>query len=217
MPPKRRRRMPKRAPAHRSRVPCSLPRALRKSKTWVITIHQLCFIYTLLIPNSLFLVWLVLGSTVQWGGREGALQWARWFVHSARQLGRSLHLLAELQAEQLCAARAHRAGSGWVAVSRKIFYNTQLNCLSLSLYLSLFLPLSFCLIAGTFSFGSYAKFKSQTITEFIEKAVEHSRSGRCVFHIANMMIHYMYIYLCSVLDICSFCIVDRNTDQCVCN
>ena len=33
---------------------------------------------------------------------------------------------------------------------------------------------------GTFSFGSYAKFKSQTITEFIEKAVEHSRSGRFV-------------------------------------
>ncbi|EDW62477.2 uncharacterized protein Socs16D [Drosophila virilis] len=34
---------------------------------------------------------------------------------------------------------------------------------------------------GTFSFGSYAKFKSQTITEFIEKAVEHSRSGRYLF------------------------------------
>uniref|UniRef100_A0A034VYJ6 Suppressor of cytokine signaling 7 n=1 Tax=Bactrocera dorsalis TaxID=27457 RepID=A0A034VYJ6_BACDO len=33
----------------------------------------------------------------------------------------------------------------------------------------------------TFSFGSYAKFKSQTITEFIEKAVEHSRSGRYLF------------------------------------
>ncbi|XP_075155166.1 suppressor of Cytokine Signaling at 16D isoform X2 [Haematobia irritans] len=34
---------------------------------------------------------------------------------------------------------------------------------------------------GTFSFGSYAKFKSQTITEFIEKAVDHSRSGRYLF------------------------------------
>lgn len=34
---------------------------------------------------------------------------------------------------------------------------------------------------GTFSFGSYAKFKSQTITGFIEKAVEHSRSGRYLF------------------------------------
>lgn len=38
--------------------------------------------------------------------------------------------------------------------------------------------LSLFYLAGTFSFGSYAKFKSQTITEFIEKAVEHSRSGR---------------------------------------
>lgn len=34
---------------------------------------------------------------------------------------------------------------------------------------------------GTFSFGSNAKFKSQSITEFIEKAVEHSRSGRYLF------------------------------------
>ncbi|KAL5276062.1 SOCS7 family protein [Megaselia abdita] len=34
---------------------------------------------------------------------------------------------------------------------------------------------------GTFSFGSYAKFKSETITEFIEKAVDHSRSGRYLF------------------------------------
>ncbi|XP_055375544.1 suppressor of cytokine signaling 7 isoform X1 [Condylostylus longicornis] len=34
---------------------------------------------------------------------------------------------------------------------------------------------------GTFSFGPNAKFKSETITEFIEKAVEHSRSGRYLF------------------------------------
>lgn len=34
---------------------------------------------------------------------------------------------------------------------------------------------------GNFSFGSCAKFKSQTIVEFIEKAVEHSRSGRYLF------------------------------------
>ncbi|XP_059617691.1 uncharacterized protein LOC132262436, partial [Phlebotomus argentipes] len=34
---------------------------------------------------------------------------------------------------------------------------------------------------GTFSFGSFAKFKSRTIVEFIEKAVEHSRSGRYLF------------------------------------
>lgn len=31
---------------------------------------------------------------------------------------------------------------------------------------------------GTFSFGSCAKFKSRTIMEFIENAVESSRSGR---------------------------------------
>lgn len=34
---------------------------------------------------------------------------------------------------------------------------------------------------GTFSFGSCAKFKSNTIMEFIENAVESSRSGRFVF------------------------------------
>lgn len=33
---------------------------------------------------------------------------------------------------------------------------------------------------GTFSFGSCAKFKSRTIMEFIENAVEHSRSGRYI-------------------------------------
>ncbi|XP_050085852.1 uncharacterized protein LOC126571404 isoform X1 [Anopheles aquasalis] len=34
---------------------------------------------------------------------------------------------------------------------------------------------------GSFSFGSCAKFKSHTIMEFIENAVEHSRSGRYLF------------------------------------
>lgn len=34
---------------------------------------------------------------------------------------------------------------------------------------------------GNFSFGSFTKFKSTTIVEFIENAVEHSRSGRYLF------------------------------------
>lgn len=34
---------------------------------------------------------------------------------------------------------------------------------------------------GKFSFGSFARFKSRTIVDFIEKAVEHSRSGRYLF------------------------------------
>ncbi|KAK9886849.1 hypothetical protein WA026_018498 [Henosepilachna vigintioctopunctata] len=34
---------------------------------------------------------------------------------------------------------------------------------------------------GNFSFGSCTRFKSQTIIEFIENAVEHSRSGRYLF------------------------------------
>jgi len=34
---------------------------------------------------------------------------------------------------------------------------------------------------GNFSFGSFTKFKSNTIVEFIENAVEHSRSGRYLF------------------------------------
>ncbi|XP_030766171.1 probable serine/threonine-protein kinase DDB_G0278845 [Sitophilus oryzae] len=34
---------------------------------------------------------------------------------------------------------------------------------------------------GNFSFGNCTKFKSQTIVEFIENAVEHSRSGRYLF------------------------------------
>ena len=35
--------------------------------------------------------------------------------------------------------------------------------------------------AGNFSFGSFTRFKSNTIVEFIENAVEHSRSGRYLF------------------------------------
>uniref|UniRef100_V9IL40 Suppressor of cytokine signaling 7 n=1 Tax=Apis cerana TaxID=7461 RepID=V9IL40_APICE len=34
---------------------------------------------------------------------------------------------------------------------------------------------------GNFSFGSCTKFKSHTIVDFIENAVEHSRSGRYLF------------------------------------
>jgi len=34
---------------------------------------------------------------------------------------------------------------------------------------------------GNFSFGSFTKFKSNTIVDFIENAVEHSRSGRYLF------------------------------------
>jgi hypothetical protein len=37
------------------------------------------------------------------------------------------------------------------------------------------------LVPGNFSFGSFTKFKSNTIVEFIENAVEHSRSGRYLF------------------------------------
>jgi hypothetical protein len=44
------------------------------------------------------------------------------------------------------------------------------------------IALSDCLfIAGNFSFGSSTKFKSHTIVDFIENAVEHSRSGRYLF------------------------------------
>lgn len=41
--------------------------------------------------------------------------------------------------------------------------------------------LIFCVFLGNFSFGSCTKFKSQTIVEFIENAVEYSRSGRYLF------------------------------------
>jgi len=41
--------------------------------------------------------------------------------------------------------------------------------------------LNFCDISGNFSFGSFTKFKSNTIVDFIENAVEHSRSGRYLF------------------------------------
>ena len=36
-------------------------------------------------------------------------------------------------------------------------------------------------LLGNFSFGSLTKFKSNTIVDFIENAVEHSRSGRYLF------------------------------------
>ena len=42
-------------------------------------------------------------------------------------------------------------------------------------------PKSFSLISGNFSFGSFTRFKSHTITGFVENAVEHSRSGRYLF------------------------------------
>ena len=34
---------------------------------------------------------------------------------------------------------------------------------------------------GNFSFGSFTRFKSHTIVDFVENAVEHSRSGRYLF------------------------------------
>ena len=34
---------------------------------------------------------------------------------------------------------------------------------------------------GNFSFGTYTRFKSSTIVDFIENAVSHSRSGRYLF------------------------------------
>ena len=36
-------------------------------------------------------------------------------------------------------------------------------------------------LSGNFSFGSFTRFKSTTIVDFIENAVEHSRSGRYLF------------------------------------
>ncbi|XP_075229834.1 uncharacterized protein LOC142329280 [Lycorma delicatula] len=42
---------------------------------------------------------------------------------------------------------------------------------------------------GNFSFGSCTKFKSHTIVEFIENAVEHSRSGRYLFFLHRRPIH----------------------------
>ena len=36
-------------------------------------------------------------------------------------------------------------------------------------------------LAGNFSFGSFTRFKSNTIVDFVENAVEHSRSGRYLF------------------------------------
>ena len=40
---------------------------------------------------------------------------------------------------------------------------------------------TFIFFPGNFSFGSFTKFKSNTIVDFIENAVEHSRSGRYLF------------------------------------
>ena len=37
------------------------------------------------------------------------------------------------------------------------------------------------LFPGNFSFGSFTRFKSHTIVDFVENAVEHSRSGRYLF------------------------------------
>lgn len=42
---------------------------------------------------------------------------------------------------------------------------------------------------GNFSFGSVARFKSQTMVEFIDKAIEHSRSGRFLFFLHRRPTH----------------------------
>ena len=45
------------------------------------------------------------------------------------------------------------------------------------------------LFAGNFSFGSVARFRSQTMVEFIDKAIEHSRSGRFLFFLHRRPTH----------------------------
>lgn len=50
-----------------------------------------------------------------------------------------------------------------------------------SVVLNIFILNWFLSMAGNFSFGSCTKFKSHTIVDFIENAVEHSRSGRYLF------------------------------------
>lgn len=52
---------------------------------------------------------------------------------------------------------------------------------------------------GTFSFGSCAKFKSRTIMEFIENAVESSRSGRFVERYFINMKSLISIYVYNVI------------------
>jgi len=42
---------------------------------------------------------------------------------------------------------------------------------------------------GNFSFGSVARFRSQTMVEFIDKAIEHSRSGRFLFFLHRRPTH----------------------------
>lgn len=44
-------------------------------------------------------------------------------------------------------------------------------------------------VIGNFSFGSVARFKSQTMVEFIDKAIEHSRSGRFLFFLHRRPTH----------------------------
>lgn len=70
---------------------------------------------------------------------------------------------------------------------------------------------------GTFSFGSCAKFKSRTIMEFIENAVESSRSGRLVLMLEHILFENVVIifdFSHFSVDICSFFIVVLNMAQC---
>lgn len=70
-------------------------------------------------------------------------------------------------------------------------YRLQVSCYDFKIY-STYIISSYSSIAvhlnsfylfciGNFSFGSCTKFKSHTIVDFIENAVEHSRSGRYLF------------------------------------
>ena len=54
-----------------------------------------------------------------------------------------------------------------------------------------FRALNIDIFIGNFSFGSFTRFKSHTIVDFIENAVEHSRSGRYLFFLHRRPVRLM--------------------------
>lgn len=65
-------------------------------------------------------------------------------------------------------------------MDKVLSYSTE-RCISTSSNITNLVFL-FCFI-GNFSFGSDTNFKSDTIVDFIENAIQHSRSGRYLFFI----------------------------------
>jgi hypothetical protein len=77
---------------------------------------------------------------------------------------------------------------GWQTYVKLVAETSRVSSIGANL---IFLTYDIFQSAGNFSFGSFTKFKSNTIVDFIENAVEHSRSGRFLFFLLRRPVSYI--------------------------